>query len=361
MRSTRVFCRRVFLLGMASILGSSSESGSAFAPPSSAAMRNFGAPIAAFSSPGIGDGSDCRKLCARESRAASSAFAGGGYWLKAWRSVGQIPDVSRRDESVSAESRHVVSNPLLVAPWPDATNTGVPEGVILTVVDGDLTIRAAGAVIDGKDIRGCVVVTAPGVVIRRSKIRCTFGYAVLSSGYAGTGLLIEDSEIECRDSNGVGTRATAVGDNNFTARRLNIHNCENGFDVDVNVTIQDSWIHDLYDDEEAHPDGIQIAIGRNVLIEHNSIFARGTSAIISHPTTMSGVTIRNNLLAGGAYALYCPRDRSSDVRVIDNRFSRIVHPKGGVYGPWTDCGKVAELRGNVWDDTGKLLPGQPIP
>jgi hypothetical protein len=246
-----------------------------------------------------------------------------------------------------------------VASWPSATTTGVPQGTALTVVNGDMQIRTPGTVIDGKDIRGCVSVTAPGVIIRRSKIRCTWGYAVLSSNYIGTRLLIEDTEISCENDNGVGNRATAVGDNNFTARRLNIHSCENGFDVDDNVTIQDSWIHDLYDDgAEAHTDGIQIAIGRNVIIEHNVIFVKGTSAIISHPSTMSEVTIKNNLMAGGAFSLYCPRDRSSNVRIIDNRFSRIYFPKGGAYGPWTDCEKVAELYGNVWDNTGQLLPIQ---
>lgn len=247
-------------------------------------------------------------------------------------------------------------DPVPVAPWPDASNTGVPERTILTVFNGDLAIRKPGTVIDGMDIRGCVSVTVPGVVIRRSKIRCTGGYAVLSGGYTGARLLIEDSEIDCKGGNGLGS--TAVGDNNFTARRLNIHGCENGFDVDIDVTIQDSWIHDLYDSPEAHADGIQFAIGRNVLVEHNAIFVKGTSAIISISRTINGVTIKNNLLAGGAYTLYCPRDPSSDVRVIDNRFSQIYYPKGGALGPWTDCENVTELRGNVWDKTGQLLPGQ---
>lgn len=241
---------------------------------------------------------------------------------------------------------------LITRPWPDATNTGVPPGTALDSIDDDVTIREAGTVIDAKQIRGCVVVYAPGVVIRRSKMRC-----VMSSGYTGESVLIEDSEIDCRDSEGHG-RTTAVGDNNFVARRLNIHDCENGFDVDVNVTIEDCWIHDLYDDgKEAHTDGIQIAIGRNVRIERNRILVKeGTSAIISHPTDMVDVIIKDNLLGGGAYTLYCPREYSRDVHVIGNRFSRLYYPKGGEYGPWTDCKKIATLRDNVWDDTGQPLP-----
>jgi hypothetical protein len=248
--------------------------------------------------------------------------------------------------------------------WPNAANTGVPEGTVLTIVEGDLTIRTAGTVIDSKDIRGCVGVAAPGVVIRRSKVRCTSDYAVLSGGYKGARLLIEDSEVDCRNASGVGTQTTGIGDNNFIARRLNIHHCVNGFDVDNDVTIQDTWIHDLYDGgPDPHPDGIQIAIGRNLLIENNAIVLNGgmTSAIISHRTDMNGVIIRNNLLGGGAYTLYCPSERSVDVRIIGNRFSTLYYPKAGEYGPWTDCDKVAELRDNVWDSTGQLLLGQPIP
>lgn len=243
--------------------------------------------------------------------------------------------------------------------WPDATNTGVPEGTTLTVVDGDLTIRTAGTVIDSKDVHGCAIVRAPGVVIRRSKLRC-----VGSSYYTGARLLIEDSEIDCKYVQGVIGPDTAVGDNNFVARRLNIHHCANGFDVDNDVTIQDTWIHDLYDGgPDPHPDGIQIAVGHNLLIENNSIVLFGgiTSAIISHRSEMSNVVIRNNLLGGGAYTLYCPLERSVNVRVIGNHFSTRYYPKAGAYGPWTDCEKVAELRDNVWDSTGIPLAGQPIP
>lgn len=257
----------------------------------------------------------------------------------------------------AAEAKDADLNPASPATtkvWPDATNTGVPLGTTLDSIDDDITVREAGTVIDAKRISGCVVVYAPGVIIRRSKMRC-----VMSSGYTGERLLIEDSEIDCRDSERTG-RTTAVGDNNFIARRLNIHNCENGFDVDVDVTIEDSWIHDLFDDgKEAHTDGIQIAIGRNVRIERNRILVKqGTSALISHPTDMVGVVIRENLLGGGAYTLYCPRKHSRDVHVIGNRFSRLYYPRGGAYGPWTDCRNVETLRDNVWDDTGRPL-GRP--
>jgi hypothetical protein len=233
--------------------------------------------------------------------------------------------------------------------YPDATNTGVPAGTALTVVNGDLTITAAGTVVEGKEINGCVLVKAPNVTIRRSKVHCAGDYAIgsFTQQYSGGGLLIEDVEVDCADTSG-----TAIADYGTTARRVNIHGCENGFDIDTNITVEDSYIHDLHETPTAHTDGIQVAIGEHIVIRHNTIFnPGGTSAIINHPTREVDVLITNNLLAGGAYTLYCPRDTSTDVRVIGNRFSTRFSTKGGAYGPLDSCGKVAEFRDNVWDET----------
>lgn len=235
--------------------------------------------------------------------------------------------------------------------FPGPGNTGIPAGTALTVVSGNMTISTANTVIDGKDIRGCVNVTAPGVIIRRSKITCGGFYAVLHESSSGVPLTITDSEITC------GGAGTGIGDHGTTVRRVNIHDCENGFDIDDHIIVEDTWIHDLYQNSVAHSDGIQIAVGVEVTIRHNSIFAfAATSAIISHPTNDVNMLVERNLLAGGAYTLYCPRDRSVNFQAIDNRFSRVYYPKGGVYGPWTDCEKIAVNRGNVWADTGQPLP-----
>jgi hypothetical protein len=147
-----------------------------------------------------------------------------------------------------------------VAAWPDASNTGVPPGTVLTAVNGDVTVTVANTTIDAKDIHGCVEVRAPGVTLKRSKVHCmSVAVASFDGVYTGTPLTIEDSEIDCLNSGG-----TAVGDTNVTARRLNVHGCENGFDIDANVTVQDSYIHDLYNSAQAHTDGIQLASGHFV-------------------------------------------------------------------------------------------------
>lgn len=236
--------------------------------------------------------------------------------------------------------------------FPDAATTGVPPGTALTVVTGSLNITTANTVIDGKDIRGCVEVHAPGVVLRNSKVSCSDPYVVFS--HTDGGLLVENSEIDCQN-----TSHTAVGDTNITVRRSNIHGCENGFDVDGDFTVADSYVHDLFNSSVSHTDGAQLTdIAQNVTFRHNTIYANsGTSAIISPSTSISNVLIEGNLLAGGAYTLYCRQHGSgSNYRVINNHFSTIFYPSVGAYGPWTDCADEAQVTGNVYHETGRPVP-----
>jgi hypothetical protein len=255
--------------------------------------------------------------------------------------------------------------------YPDASCTGVPTGTALTVVSGGMTINTDGTIVDGKDIHGCVVVNAKDVTIRNSKITCPSNQsniAVLTEdhGYVGSRLLVEDSEVSCGNTNG-----TAFSEANLTARRLNVHGCENGFDVNQYMIIEDNYIHDLYDDAVAHTDGIQFATGHfingnqlvsgasNVTITHNSILVHGTSAIITGRSgTDENVLIQSNLFAGGAFTLYCEQlgTKGINYRVINNHFSTMFYPKVGAYGPWTDCENEDVVTGNVYHESGLPVP-----
>ncbi len=247
--------------------------------------------------------------------------------------------------------------------FPNDSNTGIPSGIALTVITGDMTITTPNTVISGKDILGCVDVHAPGVVIRNSKIACSSGYAVYShTDYSGTPLLIEDSEIHCNNTN-----ATAIGDTNIIVRRANIHGCENGFDMDGDISVVDSYVHDLTQSgTDPHTDGIQITdVGHNITISHNTIYAftrysdgrvvNGTSAIISPSTNISNILIEKNLMAGGAYTLYCRQNgKGNNYQVIGNHFSTIYSSKVGEYGLSTDCSDEIQS-GNVYHETGQPL------
>ena len=78
----------------------------------------------------------------------------------------------------------------------------------------------------------------------------------------------------------------------------------------------------------------------------------GTSAIISHSAS-DDVLIEGNLLAGGAYTLYCPYANGSttNYRVINNHFSTQFSPKVGAFGASSDCSDEV-LSGNVLHETG---------
>jgi hypothetical protein len=97
-----------------------------------------------------------------------------------------------------------------------------------------------------------------------------------------------------------------------------------------------------------------------VTIQHNRIYANnGTSAIISPSAGTLGTVIKDNLFAGGAFTLYCRQAGSGAQQIVNNHFSTTFYQTVGEYGPWTDCEDEAEVSGNVYHETGELLPGQP--
>ena len=243
--------------------------------------------------------------------------------------------------------------------WPDASNTGLPLGKTLAAA-GALNITQAGAVIDGVDAPS-VTVNAPNVTIRNSRIHSRSAWLVRNNS---TGLVIEDSELD-----GEGSNNTAIGSSGFTLRRVEITGSENGMDIGSpgNVTVEDSYIHDLTTANGAHTDGIQIGEGAaDLMIRHNTIQPKpdtagpgATSAIImwdEGDPQNTRVHIENNRLIGigAARALYCPRQSASAIYINGNRMRK------GVYGAYTDActvpSHVTEFNGNVDDATGQPVP-----
>src|SRR2546423_13316510 len=103
------------------------------------------------------------------------------------------------------------ASPSPSATWPDASNTGVPTGIALTVIVGGFVVTQPGTHLDALDVRGCIEVRAADVVISRSKVACASFYVVgsFAGAYTGTGLLVEDSELDC-----LATGGTGMGDTN---------------------------------------------------------------------------------------------------------------------------------------------------
>jgi len=254
--------------------------------------------------------------------------------------------------------------------YPDATCTGVPAGTALTAVSGDLTVTADNSTVSGKNVSGCIEVMAVGVTVKNSKAKCIeTANSSRARDPANAPLTIEDSEVDCGNRLG----STAIGDRNINVYRVNIHGCENGFDMDSNSIIQDSYIHDLYNSAtgDPHTDGLQSGVGSNLTINHNTFYGfdtgckypndgscNGTSAInifnAASGPAVHDTTVSNNLLAGGAYTLYCPKVSTSNFHITNNHFSTIYSSRVGEYGPSSDCSNETQS-GNVYHESGAAL------
>jgi hypothetical protein len=105
-------------------------------------------------------------------------------------------------------------------------------------------------------------------------------------------------------------------------------------------------------------DGQVVPGSRNLTIVHNTIFGTGddggfgTSAIISNKSGDTNVLIQNNLMAGGAYTLYCEGAKGSNYRVLDNHFSTRFKSSVGYFGISSECSDETQS-GNVIDETGR--------
>jgi hypothetical protein len=200
-----------------------------------------------------------------------------------------------------------------------------------------MTINTAGTVIDARDIAGPVVVNAPNVTIRRSRIRSN-AFRVIESN--STGLVVEDSELLNRPVAGQNNCHNAIGFDNFTVRRSEIAGCENAADANNNISFTDNFVHDLDTTgpswvwgNEPHTDGIQIGEGASSLvIRHNWIDPTPTSGGVTSGIIMytgsgtpnSNVWIEDNYIdgRGAAYAIYAPRAQTHDVYINRNQLHR---------------------------------------
>ncbi len=256
--------------------------------------------------------------------------------------------------------------------WPNATNTGVPAGTVLGTYTGPCTITAANTTIDAKTINCDLNIRASNVHITRSLIK---GSVDAGSDNEQTGLIISDSTIDCGClSQGASDTPSGIQESNFTLLRVNLYNSGHGAAVRNNVVIQDSYIHGLGGNTEAHKDGVYSGGGTNVVIRHNTIECNdgpvaGCSAaigILTDGENASYFTIDSNLLnAIGSYCFYAwggpnkvPLYHSNHITFTNNHFGRKWYPNCGFYGPvtyWDASQPGMVWRGNVWDDTGATV------
>lgn len=219
---------------------------------------------------------------------------------------------------------------------PGSSNTGVPAGTKLTVHNGDLNITTAGTVIDGKDIRGLVKISAPNVTIKNSIIRgrALSGVAPLINNLGGqSGLKIVDTELFPSTAS---PYAMGIYGYNFTATRLNIHGVIDSIHLTGgNVKIDRSWLHNNlhyasdpnHGGKPSHDDSIQIQKGSNISVTNSNISGAFNSGIqITQDTgTVANFTFTGNYANGGGCTVNIAEKSYGPVqgvKIADNTFGR---------------------------------------
>lgn len=199
----------------------------------------------------------------------------------------------------------------------------MPAGTTLTN-SGSITVTTNGAVIQGLNISGQVVVSANNVTIRNCRITSSDYYPI---DYSGTGLLVEDTEI-------IGLSYTVtcgIGFDNYTARRVFVTGTADGFKANSNVLIEDCYVHTLAIGPETHNDGTQATGGDSVTLRHNTYKLgdqSGVSAVLqlgNEGGNNSNWLIENNLMDGGGWTINANSEDSSkspNCRILNNRFTR---------------------------------------
>jgi len=260
--------------------------------------------------------------------------------------------------------------------FPDATNTGVTPGAQLTPANGVVTLSTPGQVYENKQLTGSLLVTAPNVTIRNVRLINTDDYYAIGVKNGDSwenndaNLLLDHVDINLNGHPNV----KGIAFNGFTARNVLFHNGADCSHFGVNVVIQDSLCAlgpdangdgspdgNSFCNGPDHFDGFQSDGGRNITLRHNTIRnpCEQTSAILMSTNTspIDNVVVDHNLMSGGGYTVYCGTDSggvTTNMTYTNNVISREFFPRGGYWGPTTECDRVDVSGGNVWD--GNYVP-----
>ena len=255
----------------------------------------------------------------------------------------------------------------VAAGFPDAASTGVPPGTRLTVVTGDQRFARDGEVVEGREFRGFVEVTARGVTFRK----CLF-----LGGVAGRVRPLLDTE-HARD--------TVIEDSEFRAAhpspsidgiwaaRTRIYRAEfsgtvDGIKAHTGTLVQGSYIHDLSwfaaDPDQGggptHNDGVQaFAEQSGVWVLRNTIdlaTTRDPNAAVQ--SSADDLRVEGNYLDGGGCVVnldHTPLGRPlTGQRVRGNRFGRASAHACPIL--LSSRSALVNGSGNVWHDTGGPIP-----
>jgi hypothetical protein len=252
---------------------------------------------------------------------------------------------------------------------PTAANTGVPAGVALTVVDGDVRVSQDNTTVDAQDIHGFLIIAASHVRVTRSIVRgrpITSNIGVIGI-QSGSDILIEDVEVAVASPSAT---VDGVWGQGFTGRRLNVHGGVDGLKLGSGSTLECSYVHDLssfavdpnQNGGPTHNDAIQILSGTAIHIVGNQLVAAMDQNAAIQVTQDFGAVgdlhMESNWADGGGCTFNISHKGAAsltDVHAIGNRFGR-----DSFYGcPILKSTQTTlDAAGNVWDDDGTPVPIQ---
>lgn len=262
--------------------------------------------------------------------------------------------------------------------FPDAVNSGVPAGMKLLAVPGQVSkgpgwyydprgwveVDGNGAVLQGLSIPYDVDVTASDVTIKNDAIEDTgngFGVSLrhthnvtiehsdIYGGNAGSQRLM----VGIKDIYGDCTGTQILGNNIwYTGTGIQVYS----------GLIQDNYIHNMGYISGDHINGItsnggtqQLTIKHNtILVDHDQTDAIG---LFEDFGVEANVLITDNLLAGGGYTIYGGQNTGGpatyNIVITNNQISTMYYPQGGYFGPGAAFSSGG--RGNVW--SGNVFTG----
>ncbi|MBB4186695.1 hypothetical protein [Sinorhizobium terangae] len=240
---------------------------------------------------------------------------------------------------------------------------------------GRLRAVDAGATIAAVEVHGPVVIDAPDVTLRDSKVLACKADAIVAiragrpeDGYRADRARVENNLLGCsglpeeRADRGISdVYGSAKG---LVIRRNNIWNVSNGITVENDALVQGNFIHDLGHRPGDHHSGLSTHGGAsNVVFDMNTVLLsqEAVSApivVYSDFASARNVSVSRNLLSGGSYCFYggdtgafAPAE--GHIRFVSNRLSLVYGREGhcGIYGEMTAFSPdhPGEFGNNVWD------------
>jgi hypothetical protein len=265
--------------------------------------------------------------------------------------------------------------------WPNCTDTGVPAEQTLTTMnspnptgDGSGTatkITQDGTVINGVDLTGSIDVWANNVTIENSRINADSWWGInLRQGYSNLKI------VHCTivglpgkgPDNGYEDYGVSSSGGYIEVGWSDISGFGDAISLGTGY-VHDNYVHDLQafvpggSSSYNHDDAFISDGGSGLTIEHNTMLnkvpvqenAAASIGLYNDGTPVTNVTVTDNFMAGGAFALYPGGGSSSqNISITNNVFSTMYWAECGYYGPdateYWHVGSGNTWSGNTWAD-----------